>query len=69
MSKIEAGRYDLQLDAFEPAEVVSAAVEMIQGEADRKGLRLTVRAPEAAGPLVADRQACRRSSSISCATR
>ncbi|RIY01273.1 sensor histidine kinase [Aureimonas flava] len=60
MSKIEAGRYELQLDTFEPADIVSAAAEMVQGEADRKGLRLIVRGPETAEPLVADSHACRQ---------
>ncbi|WP_279477796.1 HAMP domain-containing sensor histidine kinase [Aureimonas sp. SK2] len=60
MSKIEAGRYELQLEAFSPAEIVAASAEMVQGLAERKGLRLTVHAPDTAGTLIADRHACRQ---------
>ncbi|WP_061934064.1 HAMP domain-containing sensor histidine kinase [Aureimonas sp. AU22] len=60
MSKIEAGRYELQMAAFAPAEIVSAATEMVQGDADRKGLRLIVRGPAPTETLVADAHACRQ---------
>jgi cell cycle sensor histidine kinase DivJ len=60
VSKIEAGRYELQLQDFHPSDVVEAAAEMVRGDADRKGLRLVVRAPAGGESVTADGHACRQ---------
>ncbi|MCQ8781064.1 sensor histidine kinase [Mangrovibrevibacter kandeliae] len=60
MSKIEAGRYELFLEPFRGAELITAAADMMRAEAEKKGLTLDVRAECGDATLVADRRACQQ---------
>lgn len=57
MSKIEAGRYELQCEDFAASEAVSACEQMLALQAKNKGVTLTTRIARDAGDLVADRRA------------
>ncbi|HWU62308.1 MAG TPA: HAMP domain-containing sensor histidine kinase [Ensifer sp.] len=57
MSKIEAGRYELQCEDFRASEAVSACEAMLSLQAKNKGVTLTTRIARDAGDLVADRRA------------
>ncbi|WP_198598210.1 sensor histidine kinase [Mangrovicella endophytica] len=58
ISKIEAGRYELQPESFDMADVMEATAEMMRAQAETKGLRLDVRPYRGSQPIVADRRAC-----------
>lgn len=60
VAKIEAGRYELHMEAFPFEDALAAAADLIRPEADAKGLRLDLRlAAGCRGALVtADRRAC-----------
>ncbi|WP_182085582.1 HAMP domain-containing sensor histidine kinase [Aureimonas sp. ME7] len=60
VSKIEAGRYELEPVEFSIAEAVRTAGDMVRPDADRKGLRLTLRNCDEADTIVADPHACRQ---------
>ncbi|MCD2177449.1 sensor histidine kinase [Rhizobium sp. C1] len=57
MSKIEAGRYELQCEDFAASEAVSTCERMLALQAKNKGVTLTTRIARDAGDLVADRRA------------
>lgn len=59
VAKIEAGRYELHMEAFSIEEALLAAGEVIRPEADAKGLALDLRLGRCRGAeIVADRRAC-----------
>jgi cell cycle sensor histidine kinase DivJ len=57
MSKIEAGRYELLLEAFPIAASVQACEAMLALQAKEKGLTLTSRVQRGLGDIVADQRA------------
>ncbi|NDW04391.1 sensor histidine kinase [Jiella pacifica] len=59
VSKIEAGRYELDPEPFELSVLMADVGDFMREEARRKGLRLDVRSG-AGVTLVADRRACRQ---------
>mgnify|MGYP003643324860 CR=1 FL=1 len=59
VSKIEAGRYELEAEPFELSVLMAEIGDFMREEARRKGLRLDVRSG-AGVTLVADRMACRQ---------
>ncbi|MCE7026579.1 sensor histidine kinase [Jiella avicenniae] len=59
VSKIEAGRYELDPEPFELSALMTEVGDFMREEARRKGLRLDVRSG-AGVTLVADRRACRQ---------
>lgn len=60
MSKIEADRYQLFLEEFDVAEVVSIAAKLMRLQAEEAGLSLAVEASDASIPVKADRKALRQ---------
>ncbi|MBO0905966.1 sensor histidine kinase [Jiella sonneratiae] len=59
VSKIEAGRYEIDPEPFDLSELMAEIGDLMREEARRKGLRIDVR-PSAGIDLVADRRACRQ---------
>jgi cell cycle sensor histidine kinase DivJ len=57
MSKIETGRYELMMEAFEIAESVKACEAMLGLQAREKGVTLTSRIQRDLGEVVADQRA------------
>jgi two-component system cell cycle sensor histidine kinase PleC len=57
MSKIEAGKYELDLEELNVAKVLRLAVHMIEGRAAEQGIRLSVKIPDETVQIVADRRA------------
>ncbi len=57
MSKLEAGRYELQMEPFRIGDVVSACEGMLGLQAKQKGLTLTSRMQRDMGEVVADQRA------------
>ncbi|WP_167591677.1 PAS domain-containing sensor histidine kinase [Jiella endophytica] len=57
VSKIEAGRYELDPETFDLSVLMGEIGELMREEARRKGLRIDVRAADGL-ELVADRRAC-----------
>ncbi|MGL3606415.1 sensor histidine kinase [Rhizobium sp. G187] len=60
MSKIEAGRYELQLERFEVDGAVIACERMLSLQAAEKGVKLTSRLSRGLGDIVADERALRQ---------
>lgn len=58
ISKIEAGRYELVLEAFAIEDAILSAAETMRPEAERKGLSLDVALRCGRTEIVADRRAC-----------
>jgi cell cycle sensor histidine kinase DivJ len=57
MSKIEAGRYEVFVEAFPIGEVIDSCDAMLRLEASNRGVTLTRRLARGAGEVVADRGA------------
>ncbi len=57
MSKIEAGKYELDLEEFNLAEVIRTAMHMIQSRAHDAGLDITTRFDREDQRIIADRRA------------
>ncbi len=68
MSKIEAGRMQLDLESVDVAKTLTESMRVVAGRAEDKNLTLEADI-EGAIPLVADRRASSRSSSICSRTR
>ena len=59
MSKIEAGKYDLDLEEMQISEVVETAVKMVTARAQETGIMIGVSQPfKDSNIIVADRRAC-----------
>jgi signal transduction histidine kinase len=56
VSRVEAGRTDLQREPFDFLDVVNEAVRSLQPMADRKGLQVIVDAAQPAIPMLGDRK-------------
>lgn len=60
MSKIEAGRYELNLESFEVDSAVTACERMLSLQAADKGVKLTSRIARGVGEVMADERALRQ---------
>lgn len=60
LSKIEAGRYDLEFEEFDVRPLVAEVVRLSADSAERKQIHLGVVTPEAPLPVRADERALRR---------
>jgi cell cycle sensor histidine kinase DivJ len=60
MSKIEAERFELNLEAFDAREAVNAVLRLMRGQADRAGVHLRGVVPREALPVTADRRALKQ---------
>ncbi|BDA83672.1 hypothetical protein Sa4125_12140 [Aureimonas sp. SA4125] len=58
ISKIEAGRYELEVERFDVAKALVSAAALIRPQAERKGLVLDVALGPHLPEVVADRHAC-----------
>jgi two-component system cell cycle sensor histidine kinase PleC len=56
IAKIEAGQMEFDLDLVQPAEVVAAAIRIVESRADAGGLFLGSHVPDDIPPLLADRR-------------
>jgi CheY-like chemotaxis protein len=54
LSKVEAGRMELDSDSFSVDQAINYAVAMVRERADRRGLRLIVNVDDALGMIEAD---------------
>lgn len=60
MSRIEAGKLELQTERFEPEILLEPCLEMVGGLARDKGVRLVLDKPRPLPHLVADERCCRQ---------
>jgi signal transduction histidine kinase len=52
LSKIEAGRLELQRNAFSPLELMESVIQLLRPSAEQKGIRLVSDASPAAPPMI-----------------
>ena len=57
MSKIEAGKYELDLEEVNISKVIRLAVHMMEGRAMDQGIKIAVKIPDETLKIVADRRA------------
>lgn len=57
MSKIEAGKYELDLEEVNVSKVIRLAVHMMEGRAMDQGIKISVKVPDENLKIVADRRA------------
>ena len=60
MSRIEAGKFELQAEAFEPAGLVEPCLRIVDPMAREKSVRLMTEVPRLLPQLTADERACRQ---------
>ncbi len=60
MSKIEAGKFELQLTSFEPCDLVRPCMQMIEASAADKRVRLVADLQQNLPSLTGDERACRQ---------
>lgn len=60
MSRIEAGRFELQTEAFSPDALVDPCLEMVEPMARERGIRVVAQVPAHLPQIVADERACRQ---------
>ena len=60
MSRLEAGKFELTTDSFEPAGLVEPCFKMVEGLARERGIRLAVDLPRLLPAIVGDERACRQ---------
>ncbi|MGA9658858.1 MAG: HAMP domain-containing sensor histidine kinase [Asticcacaulis sp.] len=60
MSKIEAQKYEVNLENFDIREPVSAALRLIRGQAHDKGIDILSHIPQASLPVTADKRAIKQ---------
>jgi len=60
MSKIEAGRYVLSPDALDIADLLGAAMRMVQRQVEAKSLTLKIEVQPLSSPLIADQRAVKQ---------
>jgi cell cycle sensor histidine kinase DivJ len=60
MSRIEAGKFELDAQAFQPDTLVAPCLQMVEQQARRRGVAIDVEATKALPMLTADERACRQ---------
>jgi two-component system, cell cycle sensor histidine kinase DivJ len=60
MSKIEAGKFEVQAEPFAPAGLVEPCTQIVEKSARDRGITVAVETPAALPTLVADERACRQ---------
>ncbi len=60
MSKIEAQKYELQLETFDIREPVSQALRLMRGQAHDKGIEIFSQLPQQSVPVTADKRAIKQ---------
>lgn len=60
MSRIEAGRFELQTDTFSPGALVEPCLQMVEPMARERNIRLVAQVPAHLPSIVADERACRQ---------
>lgn len=60
MSKIEAGKFELQLTSFDPEDLIKPCLQMMQSNAKAKGVRLIADLPKNLPEITGDERACRQ---------
>jgi len=60
MSKIEAGKFELQLNSFEAVDLVRPCVKMIEADATRKNVTMVTNLNSQLPVIVGDERACRQ---------
>jgi two-component system, cell cycle sensor histidine kinase DivJ len=60
MSRLEAGKFELQTEAFPPTALVEPCLQIVEPMARSRQLRLVVDVPKDLPALVADERACRQ---------
>jgi cell cycle sensor histidine kinase DivJ len=60
MSRLEAGKFELQTEGFQPGALVAPCLQMVEAMARGKQVRLVADVPHGLPALVADERACRQ---------
>jgi cell cycle sensor histidine kinase DivJ len=60
MSRLEAGKFELTTDSFEPAALIEPCFKMVDGIARERMIRLTTDIPKTLPSLTGDERACRQ---------
>jgi cell cycle sensor histidine kinase DivJ len=60
MSRLEAGKFEVQCETFEPAQLVEPCFKMVDSMARERQVQLVVDMPRLLPQLVADERACRQ---------
>ncbi len=60
MSRIEAGKFEIQADAMDPAEVLPACLSMVDSLAQERGIQLVSEIEADLPPMTADERVCRQ---------
>jgi cell cycle sensor histidine kinase DivJ len=60
MSKLEAGKFEIQTDQVVPQDLIDPCFSIVKSVADKKGVVLSVDAPQTMPSIVADERACRQ---------
>ncbi|MDF2798954.1 MAG: sensor histidine kinase [Devosia sp.] len=60
MSKLEAGKFELQTEAFPAADMVQPCLQMVEGSARQRGIKIVADIAPKLPALVADERACRQ---------
>ncbi len=60
MSRLEAGKFELLTDTFEPAELIEPCFKMVEGIAREHKIQLTTDIPRTLPSIVGDERACRQ---------
>ncbi len=60
MSKIEAGKFELQLTSFDPEHLIDPCLQMMQSNAQAKGVHFVTDIPKNLPEITGDERACRQ---------
>ncbi len=60
MSRLEAGKFELMTESFEPANLIEPCFKMVDGLARERKVTLSADLPATLPPVVADERACRQ---------
>jgi cell cycle sensor histidine kinase DivJ len=60
MSRLEAGKFELMTDSFEPAALIEPCFKMVDGMARERNVKLTADLPRMLPSIVGDERACRQ---------
>jgi cell cycle sensor histidine kinase DivJ len=60
MSRLEAGKFEIQTDTFEPQRLIEPCFKMVEPLAKERRIQLTTDLPKLLPQLVADERACRQ---------